>query len=29
MIFGAFFLSILGLRRRSRALEDPQPPAAG
>jgi hypothetical protein len=27
-IFGAFFLSILGLRRRSRALEDPQPPAA-
>ena len=29
IIFGAFFLSILGLRRRSRALEDPQPPAAG
>jgi len=28
MVFGAFFLSILGLRRRSRALEDPQPPAA-
>src|SRR3954454_12926843 len=29
MIFGAFFLSILGLRRRPRALEHPQPPAAG
>jgi hypothetical protein len=29
VIFGAFFLSILGLRRRSRATEDPQPPAAG
>jgi hypothetical protein len=29
MVFGAFFLSILGLRRRSRAVEDPQPPAAG
>jgi len=28
-VFGAFFLSILGLRRRSRSLEDPQPPAAG
>jgi glycosyltransferase involved in cell wall biosynthesis len=28
MVFGAFFLSILGLRRRSRALEDPQPPAS-
>ncbi|HEX6458361.1 MAG TPA: hypothetical protein VF032_05530, partial [Thermoleophilaceae bacterium] len=28
MIFGAFFLSILGLRRRSRAIEDPQPPVA-
>ncbi len=28
MIFGAFFLSILGLRRRSRAVEDPQPPVA-
>jgi glycosyltransferase involved in cell wall biosynthesis len=27
-IFGAFFLSILGLRRRSRSTEDPQPPAA-
>jgi glycosyltransferase involved in cell wall biosynthesis len=27
-VFGAFFLSILGLRRRSRSLEDPQPPAA-
>jgi glycosyltransferase involved in cell wall biosynthesis len=29
MVFGAFFLSILGLRRRSRSVEDPQPPAAG
>jgi glycosyltransferase involved in cell wall biosynthesis len=29
MVFGAFFLSILGLRRRSRATEDPQPPVAG
>src|SRR3954453_1030075 len=29
IVFGAFFLSILGLHRRSRALEDPQPPAAG
>jgi hypothetical protein len=29
IIFGAFFLSILGLRRRSRALADPQPPVAG
>jgi hypothetical protein len=28
-VFGAFFLSILGLRRRSRSVEDPQPPAAG
>jgi glycosyltransferase involved in cell wall biosynthesis len=28
LIFGSFFLSILGLRRRSRATEDPQPPAA-
>jgi glycosyltransferase involved in cell wall biosynthesis len=28
MVFGAFFLSILGLRRRSRATEDPQPPVA-
>jgi glycosyltransferase involved in cell wall biosynthesis len=28
-VFGAFFLSILGLRRRSRSLEDPQPPVAG
>jgi hypothetical protein len=27
-IFGAFFLSILGLRRRSRSIEDPQPPTA-
>jgi glycosyltransferase involved in cell wall biosynthesis len=29
MVFGAFFLSILGLRRRSRSVVDPQPPAAG
>ncbi len=28
IVFGSFFLSILGLRRRSRAIEDPQPPAA-
>ena len=28
VIFGSFFLSILGLRRRSRATEDPQPPKA-
>jgi glycosyltransferase involved in cell wall biosynthesis len=28
LVFGSFFLSILGLRRRSRATEDPQPPAA-
>ena len=26
-IFGSFFLSILGLRRRMRATEDPQPPS--
>src|SRR3954471_6749309 len=27
-IFGSFFLSILGLRRRSRTIEDPQPPSS-
>ncbi len=28
VVFGSFFLSILGLRRRMRATEDPQPPSA-